>query len=115
MKTYEKNLLVVRFMDYEVKGWDFIFPPQMQHLYKPVNRYEFENGVYNFTSDLTSLEFNTSWDWLMPVIRKILFKGYTLEGVEKMLKVQDAFHSCKIETTYEAVIEFILWFNKNNK
>lgn len=111
MKTQEKNILITHFMGYEIKDWGFVLPEELRHTYKPTYC-EIEEGMYDFTVDTEDMEFNISWDWLIPVIRKILFKGYTLEGVEKMLKVQDAFHSCKIETTYEAIIEFILWYNK---
>jgi len=114
MKTYEKNLLVAQFMGYEIKDWGFDLPEELRHTYKPSN-YEIEEGMFNFTVDKEDMEFNISWDWLMPVIKKILFKGYNLEGVEKMLKVQDAFHSCNIASTFEAVVEFILWYNKNNQ
>ena len=77
-----------------------------------------------------SLEFHTSWDWLMPVIQKIektgefsvtIFKGccdihysssldkYDFEPIEK------GGGQPKILSTYQAIIEFINWYNKNYK
>jgi hypothetical protein len=40
----QKNISVAKYMGYEIKGSDFIFPKEMYHLYKPYNMYEFESG-----------------------------------------------------------------------
>ena len=77
------------------------------------------------------LEYHTSWDWLMPVVEKIedireetrpecsrfnvcieqsfvfIIETYTSEE----FKMQDS--NTKIEATYNAVVEFIKWYNKN--
>jgi len=108
---WQKNILVAKYMGYEIKGSDFIFPKEMYHLYKPFNMYEFESGVYNFDTDISGMEFNKSWDWLMPVVSKILIGSYTLEGVKKMKEVQDSLITCSIEKTFESVCNFIEWYN----
>jgi hypothetical protein len=60
------------------------------------------------------MEFNTSWDWLMPVVSKILKGSYTLDGVKNMIKVQDSLITCSIEKTFESVCNFVEWDNAYN-
>lgn len=73
-----------------------------------------------------TLEFNTSWDWLMPVVEKIeemdivasfqieqptiyiwaSSESSTFENIEI-----DIFTKSKIEAVYETCIKFIKWYN----
>jgi hypothetical protein len=53
------------------------------------------------------LPYDTSWDWLMPVVDKCY--------QEHMSKhIADAVMTCDIDTTYKAVVEFINWYNEQN-
>ena len=79
----------------------------------------FEPNSYN------NLHFHTSWDWLIPVVEKI----NTLFGGEMNTLIMS--NSCKIysdnpsiynsivdanstiEATYQAVCQFIEWYNEN--
>jgi len=100
-----KNILVAKYMGYDIKGNDFIFPKEMYHLYIPSNIYEFEIGQYNFECDVSEMKFHLSWSWLMPILSKILKGSYTLDGVSKMKQVQDSLITCSIEKTFESVCE----------
>jgi hypothetical protein len=80
------------------------------------------------------LKYHLSWDWLMPVVERIElmnkdtgFMGiFTLYGLGRT-KVQcynnDTFcyeadmidNRYGIQPTYQAVVKFIEWYNKNNK
>jgi len=110
----DKNILVAKYMGYEIKGSDFIFPKEMYHLYKPYNLYEFESGIYNFDTDVSGMEFHTSWGWLIPVVLKILMGSYPIEGVKKMKEVQNSLVTCSINKTFESVCDFIEWYNNFN-
>jgi hypothetical protein len=67
------------------------------------------------------LLFDTDWNWLMPVIRKIEELGNDVlittnyiqiafdEG-EQFIVIDDL--NIKIDSVYKAVIEFINWYNK---
>lgn len=128
----EDNKLIAEFM-----GW-----PRGAKIYEQDNCFEMPK---NLTVDSRhpgatmcmdiALQFNTSWDWLMPVIDKI-------EDIEQMgCQAYITFHpfcveaycpgnlqrglsefsyqlagkkfsgSAKIEAVYEAVVEFVKWYN----
>ena len=108
---------------------------------------EKENGLYLFTTPMDdyktdALYFDTSWDWLMPVVQKIdatttlssteepyLYCFDLLNGSktkENTITVVDGFNGdtivsvpnksgtyCK-EATYTAVVEFIKFLNNKN-
>lgn len=67
-------------------------------------------------------EFNTSWDWLMPVVEKIEAIGYIVTIVKDRCQIilrgdiNPKVSWCtitKIEAVYKAVIEFIKYYNQN--
>lgn len=67
----------------------------------------------NWARDIASIEgmkFHCRWDWLMPVVNKILEVSWEMNHEEEFYLVRDCIPS--IKTTYEAVIEFIKWYNK---
>tara|TARA_R110002020_G_scaffold16416_1_gene57908 strand:- start:266 stop:520 length:255 start_codon:yes stop_codon:yes gene_type:complete len=61
--------------------------------------------------NLLTLKYNTSWDWLMPVVEKMntteLWEEYDISYLATYLVSTD------INATYNAVIEFINEYNKN--
>ena len=82
------------------------------------------------------LKYHTDWNWLMAVVEKIEtmsnndqfyiiveydnrdeFKGWIwrIDRFVKTLKVNDNRIKTKIEATYNACLEFIKWYNQNNK
>jgi len=76
------------------------------------------------------VSYDSSWDWLMPVVekiektnRKVEISGYvcfiypneTLENYDEYNYEVTTVYSTKIEATYVAVIKFIKWYNKQNK
>lgn len=65
----------------------------------------------NATVEKRELKFDTSWDWLMPVVEKI----YSLEIEDELvLLVRDALAEANIKDTYQAVIQFIEWYNSQS-
>lgn len=72
------------------------------------------DGVHEKTS--FSLKYNTSWDWLMPVIEKIEKMDYGFKMCRKVVEVyidstKETFiktkESSRIESLFKAVVEFI--------
>ena len=54
---------------------------------------------------LENMKFQTSWDWLMPVIEKI-YKERGLDD-EIVLMIRDSVAELNIESTYKFIVEFI--------
>jgi len=70
------------------------------------------------------LKYNTSWDWLMPVVEKIESLMWEVEiratrcTIEQYPDSSKYFYGAngdKIKSTYHAVVEFIKWYNSNPK
>lgn len=59
------------------------------------------------------LLYNSSWDWLMPVVEKI--KGMEKEYPIAIDSVTNIFIWYKINFVWIAVVEFIKWYNNNYK
>lgn len=102
----DNNKLIAKFMGEVINdssGW---------RVYLPTLR----NISVGYGSD--ELQYNSSWDWLMPVVDKIfksqyLDLGYDSYQTEEALSIADCLAWNKgIETTYKAVVEFIKWYTK---
>ena len=52
-----------------------------------------------------TLQYHTSWDWLMPVVQKI--EDYLSDNVGEVGYFDDGLISNDIEVRYQAVVEFI--------
>ena len=102
------NKLIAEFMGYEVKHGKCYSP-------------KYNDGT------IAPMQFDTSWDWLMPVVENIENLGYELIITESRCKINhNTDHSIeeainidiigsKIEATYQAVVEFIKQYNESNK
>ena len=76
---------------------------------------EKENGLYLFTTPMDdyktdTLYFDTSWDWLMPVVEKI-YRDRGLDD-EIILMIRNSIAELNLESMYKAVVEFIKQYNK---
>ena len=62
------------------------------------------------------LKYHSSWDWLMPVVEKIYDKeGLDISGLfTEFLNIAPV-DIYNIKYVYCSVIEFIKWYNANNK
>jgi hypothetical protein len=88
-----------------------------------------ESGQWSITEQMNNGYYHKSWNWLMPIIEKIEIDAivvitgnnceiYTLKNDDydfmSNYNIKNNNYS-KIESTYLAVIEFIKWYNKNNR
>lgn len=111
----EGNEIIRKFLEWEKvvnedkKGCDIVY-------WKIGNNWPHASG---------KLKFHTSWDWLMPVVEKIESLGnygveirhfscsiYELSFDPSDLNIESNFDS-KIEAVYNAVVQFIQWYNQN--
>ena len=78
----------------------------------------FNNGEW--THSIKSLsKFETSWDWLMPVVEKCLEMHNNLIDGRDVIdtsysSIAQALQVVSLKETYQAVVEFINQLNKNN-
>jgi uncharacterized protein CbrC (UPF0167 family) len=65
---------------------------------------------------LDKLEFHTSWDWLMPVVRKIAEISCNEDEdaflSDEYTSILDIVPLAIIEDAYRVVVEFIKWYNE---
>ena len=84
------------------------------------------HGVCNYKSDNGKrLKYHSDWNWLMPVVEKIESLGndilitsnyiqITYNKGEKFIAIELE-GNIKIFAVYDACIEFIKWYNEQNK
>ena len=88
-----------------------------------IDGYETPHSVTLLQAD--NMSFQTSWDWLMPVVEKIETLGYTFEKNYQpidndwqslILKSDDIIHQSfnddGLKSSYNVVVEFINEYNK---
>lgn len=62
-------------------------------------------------TSINELKFHSSWDWLMPVVYKILWlEDYEDESYED---IHSGLTNALLSQTYESVVEFINQYNKD--
>ena len=68
-----------------------------------------------------SMQFHTSWDWLMPVVEKInVMVSTTSDDYDVQLQYDKTLGELptmcsNIDWVYKAVVEFIKWYNKQKE
>lgn len=90
------------------------------------------HNIRCYVLDEEKLHYHESWDWLMPVVEKIEHGLPPFEdgnlinvtiGPTRYCSIQDSngelieiitSEPTKIRTVYNAVVEFIEWYNENN-
>jgi hypothetical protein len=103
MTITEKNKLIAEFMGYGITRIVDELPTDKD------GNYTTEGGKWVWVNEL---QYNHNWHHLMAVIHKIY--GSEIEN-EYVLIVRDALADASIVGTYDAVVEFITWYNKNKQ
>lgn len=126
MNRLEGNKLICKFMGYEIvedrEKYFYIVHPIKTKL-EWSNRFQDNIETNKFCSMYEF--FDNSWDWLMTVVEKIEELGYFVminkwtavylgsSGTDK-IKIQTVEGKSKIENTFKAICDFIIWYNENN-
>lgn len=102
MTTEENNTLIANFMEYPGDGTGLYFTP------------------HDSSEKLVSpgeLPYHTSWDWIMPVVQKCLDStpGTNYSKSERFQSYLGVMDFRSIEAIYEAVVQFINWYNTQEK
>ena len=85
------NKLIAEFMGYEVKHGKCYSP-------------KYNDGT------IAPMQFDRSWDWLMPVAEKCLTTDEPSDGQHYF--INDALLTCNIEVVHDRVVEFIKEYNR---
>jgi hypothetical protein len=76
-------------------------------------------GVSIISPSNITYKFDTDWNWLMQVVEKIESLGCRVEIINSTSKIEPIItHSeyiTKIEAVYNACVEFVKWYNEQNK
>ena len=127
----ENNKLIAEFMGFKYPTKkQSIENPRLGIIYdKSFHNKLFGEDPYEGLND-DDILFNTSWDWLMPVVEKIEELGISTSidyfgGLNfcKMLGYKKPFiyfeldihNKSKINAVYNSVLKFIKWYNNENK
>lgn len=104
----EGNILIAEFMGWEVQ--------------KDIKNLWYSNNGSESISRPSSMEFHSSWSWLMPVVEKIESLGYKFQICRKRVTIIEdkgseihictTKHNSKMETVFVACCNFInYWGN----
>lgn len=126
------NELIAEFMNPEViEGFYDSYGKQIAHYYMKLPHGDRTSSYH--AADMPMSEFikrsayKGSWDWLMPVVEKIEYNTFTTEGFGFHIRIEggvcniessEGVDICyrndktKIESVYNAVIDFIKWYNE---
>jgi hypothetical protein len=120
MKTIEQqNAIIAEFMGYNV----IEKPPIKDGVI--VWSKAIDDSFPDKTLILSNIKYHTSWDWLMLVVERIESLGFIFKmyGNEVTFLKKGTFNTriwnddfigdTKIKAVYNAVIEFIEWYNAN--
>ena len=104
MNTIESNRLIAEFMGAHSYN--------KRELFVPIH------GIcYHDTIELGRgkvLKYHKSWDWLMPVVEKCLIGE--AESPERLISnIYENICTLSLNSTYNACIEFIEWYNLQSK
>ena len=108
-KIIEGNKLIAEFM-----GGHLSDHPELNGV-KVWHGYDLVEGRLNLPTTLT---FHSSWDWLIPIWKKIVNIGDSLMSQERNLYFQEITHGlyiCDIQVVWSGIVEFIEWYNQSKQ
>ena len=125
MKTIENNKLIAEFMGV----FDKILSTGNMHSWSDAPfYYTTEDTREKVIKNISKYsKYNKDWNWLMEVVEKIESLEHwteTLGGLQNICLIGSINSSCesfkavaetKIEAVYNACLEFIKWYNEQNK
>ena len=122
MKTIENNKIIAEFLNVKIHPCETI--EKLKFL--PIE----ERGLYNGYF-IDELKYHEDWNWLMEVVEKIESIEYGIYQVDILQEGCKILERCrllidnrvgklesdttKIESVYLACVEFIKWYNNQNK
>ena len=105
----ENNKLIADFMNSEA-----------MFLNTAINPYGAYHRMKSGHQGYEPLKYHKEWNWLMPVVEKIETMDYGIKMCRKVVEIYidstkeniiKTKESCRIDSLYEAIIEFIKYYN----
>jgi hypothetical protein len=141
MNIEESNTLIAEFMGYKfhsqipikdyvfytrdpgiaydyIEKRDIVTDEEMEFIF--ADYAETEKYLDSSYIEIKNLKYHSSWDWLMPVVKKIR----STEEFNSIIVIPEDFgdnnmiaglYTQDIDKVYKGVVEFIQWYNKNKK
>ena len=112
----ENNKIIAEFMGFEIKNKINYVPSSLPNCMK--------NAEHLKVDKSENLPFHNDWIWLMEVVEKIEMLGFIFSIKKNWAKItKDKIaivvrweeDKNKIEAVYNACLEFIKWYNKQNQ
>lgn len=131
MITTENNKMLAEFMDFKStkncircgktkKYYDFFAHPKFSCIKEEEIQIESENGWGLVEQDILfaeDLKFHNDWNWLMQVVEKIysldIYYNKYIDYNNSMFSSGKIKLSTKIESVYNACVDFVIWYNEN--
>ena len=119
----ENNKLIAEFLDWEFDDLSETFETTFLKLVEPQ---AFGDEQFSCKLQVFELDFNSDWNWLMEVVEKIESLNYVFEIKITWCRIKQIENGnvivlrweedkTKIEAVYNACVEFIKWYNNQNK
>ncbi|HEY6143774.1 MAG TPA: hypothetical protein VIV55_10220 [Flavobacterium sp.] len=118
METTENNKLIAEFM-----GAKDLHNTNEYELYGFIEDIDDgEDEQHHFTPE--QMLFDSDWNWLMEVVGKIEGLNYWVNRIDgdvwivdnnKEIIINNQYHSGGIEAVYKSVLEFVKWYNEQEK
>ena len=123
----ENNKMIAEFLDWEFDDLSETFETPFLKLVEPQ---AFGDEQFSCKLQDFELEFHSDWNWLMEVVEKIenlqdenncaiynvrieqCFVEIIINHISEIIVEVDS--NSKIQAVYQACVEFIKWYNKNN-
>ena len=83
---------------------EFMGVPQGEHTHFMVEPFALESYA-----NVDDLKYDISWDWLMPVVEKIMWDNDIEDN--QCTNIEEALCDAKIDRVYDSVVEFIKQYN----
>ena len=128
MNTIENNKLIAEFLNWEYDDLSETFETPFLILVDP---HAFGDEQFSCKLQDFELKFHLEWNWLMQVVEKIESLGYNIDIMKVDITKYQSSQFCgiyidgkriytnycetKIEAVYNACLEFIKWYNTQNK
>ena len=106
----EDNKIIAEFLDWEFDDLSETFETPFLKLVEPQ---AFGDEQFSCKLQDFELEFHIDWNWLMKVIEKTLNVSLELDSMEMYYNITDSIPD--IVKTYGKSVEFIKWYNEQNK